>query len=337
VKKKIRAIQYGIGPIGASISKLLHEKQSVEIVGAIDKDSAKVGRDLGEVVGADDAPWGVKVSDNAEEVLSQAADIVMHTTSSSLVQVAGQLVECLKAGSCVVSTCEELSYPYRTHPELAAQLDKEARDWGVAIVGTGINPGFVMDKLVITLAAVSQRIEHASAHRIVDASKRRLPLQKKIGAGMSVEEFRARVAEGVIKHVGLPESVAMVADALGLEVEQITETIEPKVATERVETEFLAVEAGQAAGVHQIARGLRGGKELVHLELEMYVGARDPRDTITLSGHPNIHLVIPGGSHGDIATASVAVNSIPVILDAPAGLRTARDLPIAFFSPTAKP
>ena len=337
MKKKIRTIQYGIGPIGASVAKLLREKQSVELVGAIDTDPAKVGRDLGEVVGAPDAPWGVQISDNAEEVLSQAADIVMHTTSSSLAKVADQLIECLKAGSCVVSTCEELSYPYRTHPALAAQLDKEAKDWGVALVGTGVNPGFVMDKLVITLAAVSQRIEHARALRVVDASKRRLPLQKKIGAGMSVEEFRAKVAEGTIKHVGLPESVAMVADALGLPVDQITETIEPKVATERVQTEFLAVEAGQAAGVHQIARGFAGGKELIYMELQMYVGAKDPADTVTLTGHPTISLTIPGGSHGDIATASVAVNSIPVILDAPAGLRTAKDLPIGFFSPNAKP
>ena len=154
---------------------------------------------------------------------------------------------------------------------------------------------------------------------------------------MGVEEFRAKVAEGVIKHVGLPESVAMISDALGLAVDEITETIEPKVATERVQTEFLTVEAGQAAGVHQIARGLAGGKELIHLELQMYVGAKDPADTVTLTGHPNINLTIPGGSHGDIATASVAVNSIPVILDAPAGLRTAKDLPIGFFSPTAKP
>jgi hypothetical protein len=337
VKKKIRAIQYGIGPIGASIAKLLREKLSVEIVGAIDKDPAKVGRDLGEVVGAEDAPWGLKVSDNAEEVLSQAADIVMHTTSSSLSRVTDQLIDCLKAGSCVVSTCEELSYPYRTHPELAAQLDKEAKDWGVALVGTGVNPGFVMDKLVITLAAVSQRIEHARALRIVDASKRRLPLQKKIGAGMAVEEFRAKVREGLIKHVGLPESVAMVADSLGLPVDEITETIEPKIASERVITEFLTVEPGQAAGVHQIARGLSGGKELIYMELQMYVGAKDPADTVTLSGHPNISLTIPGGSHGDIATASVAVNSIPVILDAPAGLRTSRDLPIGFFPPHRKP
>jgi hypothetical protein len=333
VKKKIRAIQYGIGPIGASIAKLLREKDAVDIVGAIDNDPAKVGRDLGEVIGASDAPWGIKVSGDARGVLDQSADIVMHTTSSSLAKVMDQLLACLDVGSCVVSTCEELSYPYRTHPDLAAKLDKAAKESGVALVGTGVNPGFVMDKMVITLAAVSQRIEHAKAVRIVDAAKRRLPLQKKIGAGMSVEEFRSKVKEGVIKHVGLPESVAMVADSLGLPVDEITETIEPKVASELVQTEFLTVEAGQAAGVHQIARGLAGGKELIYMELQMFVGAKDPADTIELTGHPNISLVIPGGSHGDIATAAVAVNSIPGILEAPSGLRTSRDLPIGFFPP----
>jgi len=333
VKKKIRAIQYGIGPIGASILKLMREKDAIEIIGAIDNDHSKIGKDLGEVVGASDAPWGVRVSGDAKGVLEQSADVVMHTTSSSLPKVVEQLLAALEVGSCVVSTCEELSYPFRTYPELAAQLDKSAKDNGVALVGTGVNPGFVMDKLIITLAAISQRVEHAKALRIVDASTRRQPLQKKIGAGLSVEEFRARVKEGAIKHVGLPESVAMVADSLGLRVDQITETIEPKVASHRVETEFLAVEAGQAAGVHQIARGLADGKELVYMELQMYVGAKDPADTVELQGHPNISLTIPGGSHGDIATASVAVNSIPSILEAPAGLRTSRELSIGFFPP----
>src|SRR4029077_7775213 len=124
---------------------------------------------------------------------------------------------------------------------------------------TGVNPGFVMDKLVVTLAAVSQRIEHAKALRIVDAEQRRLPRQRKIGAGMTVDEFRQKVAAGVIKHVGLPESVAMIADSLNLPVDEITETIEPLVAQEEVHTAFLTVAAGQAAGVHQIARGLAGG------------------------------------------------------------------------------
>ncbi|MGB6898280.1 MAG: hypothetical protein WBE12_06810, partial [Candidatus Acidiferrum sp.] len=248
MKKKIRVIQYGVGPIGASIARLMREKQAIEIIGAIDTDPAKVGRDLGEVTGATDAPWGVKISADAREVLEQAADVVIHSTSSSLPKVMDQLLMCLEAESCIVSTCEELSFPLRTYPDLAAQLDKAAKDWGVALVGTGVNPGFVMDKLVITLAAVSQRIEHAKAVRIVDGGKRRLPLQKKIGAGMTEEEFRAQVKAGVIKHVGLPESVAMIADSLNLPVEEITETIEPKIATERVQTEYLTVEAGQAAG-----------------------------------------------------------------------------------------
>jgi 4-hydroxy-tetrahydrodipicolinate reductase len=335
VKKKIRTIQYGIGPIGASIVKLLREKESVEIVGAIDSDPAKIGKDLAEIVGATDGPWGVRVSGDARGVLGQSADIVMHTTSSSLPKVMDQLLACLDVGSCVVSTCEELSYPYRTHPELASKLDNAAKESGVALVGTGVNPGFVMDKLVITLAAVSQRVDHVRALRIVDGSKRRLPLQKKIGAGMTVDEFRAKVKEGTIKHVGLPESVAMVADSLGLRVDEITETIEPKVATDRIQTEFLTVEPGQAAGVHQIARGISEGKELIFMELQMYVGAKDPADTVELQGHPNISLVIPGGSHGDIATASVAVNSIPAILEAQSGLRTSRDLALGFFP--AKP
>ena len=337
MKKKIRAIQYGVGPIGASIVKLMREKQAIEIIGAIDTDPSKVGRDLGEIVGASDAPWGLKISADAADVLGQAADVVIHSTSSALPKVMEQLLACLEAESCVVSTCEELSYPYRTYPELASKLDAAAKDWGVALVGTGVNPGFVLDKLIVTLAAVSQRIEHVSGKRIVDGAKRRLPLQKKIGAGMTLDEFREKVSAGIIKHVGLPESVAMVADSLNLTLDEITETIEPVVASERVQTEYLTVESGQAAGVHQIARGLANGKELIHLELQMYVGAKDPGDTLTLRGNPDISLVIPGGSPGDTATASVVVNSIPVILDAPAGLRTARDLPIGFFSADARP
>src|SRR5262249_38388547 len=222
-----------------------------------------------EVVGATDGPWGVKVSGDAKGVLEQSADVVMHTTSSSLPKVMDQLLAAMEVGSCLVSTCEELSYPFRTHPELAAQLDKSAKDNGVALVGTGVNPGFVMDKLLITLAAVSQRIDHARALRIVDASKRRLPLQKKIGAGLSVEEFRGKVQEGTIKHVGLPESVAMVADSLGLRVDQITEPREPRAPPERAQPNFPPVEAGQAAGVNKSARGLSEGKEVIYMKFQL--------------------------------------------------------------------
>jgi len=337
VKKRIRAIQYGVGPIGTSIVRLLRTKKSIEVIGAIDSDPAKAGRDLGEVAGAADAPWGVLVTSDAAAMLGESADVVVHSTATLLPQVADQLMACLAAESCVVSTCEELAYPFRKYPELAAKLDAEAKTWGVALVGTGVNPGFVMDKLLLTLSAASQQIELARAIRIVDASQRRLPLQKKIGAGMSVEQFRAQAAAGVIKHHGLPESVAMVSDALGLAVDDITETIDPVVARERVKTEFLEVAPGQAAGVHQIARGTAAGKEKIYMELQMYVGAAEPGDTVEIIGDPNLKLTIPGGTHGDVATAAVVVNSIPAILDAPAGLRTSRDLPMCFLPPDARP
>jgi 2,4-diaminopentanoate dehydrogenase len=333
VRKKIRVVQFGVGPIGASILRLMREKHSLEIVGAVDKDPAKAGRDIGEVAGAREAPWGITVSPSPATVLAKPVDVVVHTTSSYLPNVMDELLECISAGSCVVSTCEELAYPFRKHPELSARLDAAAKEEGVAIVGTGVNPGFVMDKLLLVLSAASQRIDFAKATRTVDASERRLPLQKKIGAGMTPEEFRAHVAAGIIKHHGLPESVALVADGLGFALDEITETIEPVIATETVKTEFLEVSPGQVAGVHQIARGIWEGEDKIFMELQMYVGAKQPADTVEVRGEPNLTMTIPGGTHGDIATASVAVNAIPAILAAPAGLRTVGDLALKILPP----
>jgi 2,4-diaminopentanoate dehydrogenase len=330
VRKRIRVVQFGLGPIGASIVRLMKEKAGLEIVGGIDRDPSKAGRDLGEVVEAPDAPWGIPVAPTAEAALDGPVDIVMHSTSSYLENVKDELLGCIAA---VVSTCEELAYPFRKHPQLSARLDAAAKEEGVALVGTGVNPGFVMDKLLLVASSVCRRVEFAKATRIVNASKRRLPLQKKIGAGMTPQEFKSQVDAGVIKHHGLPESVAMVADGLGFALDDITETIEPVLAREAVRTDYLEVTAGEVAGVHQIARGIAAGREKVLMELQMYVGAAEPADRVELRGEPNIAMTIPGGTHGDIATAAVAVNAIPPILAAPAGLRTVRDLPVTFFPP----
>jgi 2,4-diaminopentanoate dehydrogenase len=333
VRKRIRVVQFGLGPIGTSIVQLMKQKHGLEIVGGIDRDPAKAGRDLGELAEASDAPWGIPVAASAEGVLDNLVDVVVHSTSSYLENVKDELLSCISAGCCIVSTCEELAYPFRKHPELSARLDAAAKEEGVALVGAGVNPGFVMDKLLLVASSVCQRVEFAKATRIVNASRRRLPLQRKIGAGMTPQEFRGQVDAGVIKHHGLPESIALVADGLGFSLDDITETIEPVLAGEPVKTDYLEVAAGQVAGVRQIARGLAGGREKVLMELQMYVGAQGPVDTVELGGEPNITMTVPGGTHGDIATAAVAVNAIPPILAAPAGLRTVKDLPVAFFPP----
>jgi 4-hydroxy-tetrahydrodipicolinate reductase len=327
--KQIRVLQYGVGPIGAGIVRLMLEKPELKIVGAVDVDPAKIGKDLGHVAGAG-RDVGVVVVHDLKPLLQSRADVAVHTTSSYLTDVVDQLIECLEAGMHVVSTCEELSYPFRKYPALSERLDRCAREHNVALLGTGVNPGFAMDKLVLTLATVCHKVTKVQVQRIVDASRRRLPLQKKVGAGMTVEEFHVQVAAGTIKHHGLPESVAMIGDSLGLPVERIEETIDPVVAAETVRSEYLEVPAGRVVGVRQVAQGLADGKTNVRLELQMYLGARDPVDAITVSGVPDLSLRIVGGIHGDLATTAIAVNCIPAILEVKPGLRTSRDIPMCF-------
>lgn len=332
---KIRVIQYGVGPIGAGIVRLMLQKPEIHIVGAIDSDPQKIGKDLGRIVGAE-RDLGVVIGGEARDVLRAGAHVVVHTTSSYLTQVADQLLGCLQAGSNVVSTCEELAYPFRKHSELAQTLDRAAREHRVALLGTGVNPGFAMDKLVLTLSTACQEVRRVKVQRVVDASRRRLPLQKKVGAGMTVEEFQAQVQAGVIKHHGLPESAGMIADSLGLRVDNIEETIEPVVAQEAVRSEFLEVAPGRVKGVRQVARGLGAGEENVRLELQMYLGAPEPVDSIEITGVPDLSLAIPGGIHGDLATAAIAVNCIPALLEAKPGLLTSRDIPMRFLPGVAQ-
>jgi len=189
-----------------------------------------------------------------------------------------------------------------------------------------------MDKLALTLSSMCQRVDSVRVIRVVDASKRRLPLQRKIGAGMTIEQFRAEVTAGRIKHHGLPESVGLIADGMNIHVDDINETIEPVIAAADVTTEYLQVKPGEAAGVRQICRGTAQGVEKIYLELQMYVGASDPADTIMIKGSPDLTLTIPGGTHGDLATAAAVVNAIPLVVQAAPGLKTVADIPVRYFA-----
>jgi len=325
---KAKAVQFGCGPIGCSVVRYAWQRPDIELVGAIDIDESLIGRDLGEVAGINNK-LGINVSANADAVLSQAKpDIVFHTTSSSLKAVYPQLEKCLAAGANVVSTCEELSYPYRKDPQLSAEIDKIAKVNNVTVLATGVNPGFLMDAWPLFMTGVCQQVKHVKAVRVQDASPRRGPFQKKIGAGCTLEQFKKLVAAGTLKHVGLPESIAMIASGLGWKLDEITESIEPVVAKTQVKTDFVTVELGEVAGVRQVGRGIRAGEELVTLEFEASVGASDSYDAVYITGIPNLEVVIEGGTHGDIATAAIVVNSVHRVIDAPPGLVTMKDLPI---------
>jgi len=323
-----RVVQYGVGPIGSAIVKLLSVKRGVKIAGAIDIDKEKVGKDLGDVAGAPQ-PLGIRISSDADEVLAKAkAEVVLHSTKSYLKEVSTQILKCVKAKSNVISTCEELAYPFETNKKIALQLDRFAKRNGVAVLGTGVNPGFVMDTLPIALTGACQNVTRISVSRIVDASKRRLPLQRKIGAGLSPEEFQRLVKERKVRHVGLEESIRMIASALGWKLDRVEETVEPVIAEADVQNLFLKVAKGKVAGVKQVGRGIVQSREAITLDLQMYVGAKEPRDSVVIEGVPPIDMTIRGGIHGDLATAAIAVNSIPKVLKAKPGLLTMKDLPV---------
>jgi 4-hydroxy-tetrahydrodipicolinate reductase len=198
----------------------------------------------------------------------------------------------------------------------------------VSVLGTGVNPGFTMDALALMLTAPCARVDRVSVTRVVDASTRRLPLQRKVGAGLNLSQFRRAITEGTVRHVGLSESAHMIAAALGWKLDRVEESIEPAVAPRDLDTEYLRIPAGAAAGVKQQARGFRNGQLAVSLDLQMYVGAEAPRDHVLIDGVPPIDMTIAGGVAGDVATAAIVVNAIPKLLAAPAGLVTMRDLPL---------
>jgi len=328
--EKIGLILYGVGAVGSRIAKFLLQKEGVEIVGAIDVAEDKVRKDLGEVLGVG-KQLGITVSDNPDHVFSQVkADVVVHATSSFLQQTYPQIAKAVKHGLNVVSTCEELSYPYTSDPNMTKKLHDLAEEHGATVLGTGINPGFLMDTLVITLTGVCQKIEKIEVKRVMNAGTRRVPFQKKIGAGLSLKEFKAKMkSKAITGHVGLEQSISMIASAIGWNLDRIEiDVVEPVVAEKHVESEAIQVKPGQAAGLKQSAGGVRRGKEAISLEFQAYIGAPEEYDSITIKGVPNIHQKITPCVHGDLGTVAIIANSIPKVINAPPGLVTMKDLPI---------
>jgi hypothetical protein len=324
----IRVLMYGLGPIGAAVARQVASRKGFQIVGAVDIDHAKIGLDLGQVIGLDKKLRVRVTNDAAGAIKSGKPDVAVLCTSSSLKKVMPQIEAILKKKVAIVSTTEELSYPVGKNRALAKKIDTLAKKAKVAVVGTGVNPGFAMDALPITLTGICERVDSIRVDRIQDARSRRLPFQQKIGSGLNKEQFAQKVKDGSVRHVGLAESVTMIADAMGWKLDKVTDDIQPKIAEQGVESELIAVDPGYVCGIIQDGIGYMKGKPVVTLHMEAYLGAPESFDAVTVEGNPRITQKITGGLHGDIATASITVNSIPKILRVSPGLRTMADMPI---------
>jgi hypothetical protein len=329
----VRAALVGLGPIGTEVGKALAGRERITLLGAADPAPDKAGARLSSLLDGAFPDFTIFPSASALYAASASsrgkADVAILCTGSRLHSVHPQIEEAIDAGLHVVSTCEELAYPELRHSALARKIDRRARERGVAVLGTGVNPGLVMDRLVLAVASACVRVDSVRVTRVVDAAKRRGPLRAKVGAGLTRQEFDAGVAAKKLGHVGLSESAAIIALGLGLPIDEITETIKPVVADRETD----GVPAGRVLGLHQVAIVQAGDEVRVVLDLTMAVGAAAPGDRIVLEGDPPIHVEVAGGFHGDRSTVGCVVNAVSFVVGAPPGLQTVASLPLFGLQP----
>ena len=327
---KKRVVQIGMGPLGQMISPHLSERGHIEICAAVDINPDMEGVTLGKLCGFTS---DVSITRDLAAAIAKEPQVAVITTVSGIEAILPLIEEVVSLGIHVVSTCEELSYPWIAHPEAASRINQLAESNKVAVLGTGVNPGFLMDFLPVATTAVCRSVKHILVERIQDASFRRLPFRQKIGAGLKEAEFRDLTAQGKIRHVGLTESMHMIASKLGWHLDHTEDTVQPVIATERVSGADWAVEQGYATGVNQIGKGFVGDREVLQLVFRACVGEAEPRDRVKVKGTPEVDLTIEGGVNGDIATCAIVTNAVSAVMRAVPGLRTMVDIsPLSYIN-----
>ncbi|MEL7221451.1 MAG: dihydrodipicolinate reductase, partial [Bacteroidota bacterium] len=289
----IQVLQIGMGPLGIKMATYISERNNMKTVAAVDLNPALTGRRLEELAPQLSSDVIIRASIEPA-LLNTQPDVAILTTVSDMERITPQLEAIVSHGIPVVSTCEELSFPWDTAPDLAQRIDQAAKANAVAVVGTGVNPGFLMDALPSFLTSVSQKVERIEVSRIQDASFRRVPFQKKIGAGLNLSEFEQKKQDGSLRHVGLTESIQFIANQFGWTLDKVEDIISPVVATEDIQTDQLSIVTGDARGVYQVGKGWVDGEERISLYFRAAINEPTSYDEVKISGTPNIHSKVLG-------------------------------------------
>ena len=325
-----RVIQIGFGSLGKHISSAILKRENLELVSVVDANPELVGKPVKELLQVE-TDSEVSLTDDLHTVLKTSnADIALVATSSSIKAVLPTIEACLKSGLDVVSICEELSFPYQKSPDIAGKLDQIAKETGKTVVGTGINPGYLMDLLPIVLTGPCQTVDTIHVTRHMNSSYRRPSFQKKIGTGMTKEEFRRNIDEGKITgHVGLVESIQMIDAALNLGLDEVKEMpTEAIIAENKVTNSFATIEKGNVLGLRSKGVGKKKGMEIVTLDFQAYAEATPQYDEVIIEGIPRMHQRIEGGVQGDQGTIGMLLNLIPMVIQESPGFKTMKDIPV---------
>lgn len=330
--KRVRVAVFGLGRGGLDCLRLAAARPGLEVVGAVDDHPQRAGRTLTALTGLGQLD-GLRVAADLEELFREhPPEVILHAGSPRVLEALPAIRPALELGVSVVSNCAELVFPFLKAPQLSREIDVLCRHTRSRLVATGVNPGFILDVLPLYLSGCCRELTALRATRRVDA--RTLPPEtcEQLALGGEFAHVTEHLRLGTAGHVGLPESVAFLAHGLGWELDEILQEGEALRARQEMTLAGRTIPAGRVGGVHQRARGRRGGRIVIELELRIEAGEPAPYDTLHLEAVPPVTLQLAGGLDETLAAPAMMLHAIPRLLAAAPGLHLATDLSLLRWS-----
>ncbi|MCT4605413.1 MAG: 2,4-diaminopentanoate dehydrogenase [Marinisporobacter sp.] len=332
--ENVKVIIWGLGAMGGGMAEMLLKKKGVEIVGVVGR-GKKLGTSMYDYLSVErgDRP-DIKLGAYDKVITEKAADVVLLCTDSFTKNAFEKIKFCLEKKINVVSSAEEMAYPQAQEPELAKEMDKIAKENGVTVLGTGINPGLMMDLLVVALTGACEEVDHVTARRVNSLSPFGPAVMEEQGIGITVDTFNKGVEEGTLAgHVGFAESVKMISDAIGWKLsDEVKQSMEPIVSNIYRKSPYAEVQAGDVAGCAMKGYGYVDGELKIEMDhpqqIEPELEGVHTGDYIIIKGTPDINMAINPEVPGGIGTIAMCVNTIPHAINARPGLKTMLDIPV---------
>ncbi len=333
--RNVKVAMWGFGAMAGGTARVLLTKTGVELTGACVRNPMNNGRSIFDVLGVErgDRADAFIVNDISKIIYEGSCDICVIATDSFTKDVFPKIKYVVERGINVITIAEEISWPKAQSPELAEEMDRLAKKHGVSILGTGINPGLMMDLLAICLTGCMTDVEKVLCRRVNSLSPFGKLVMEEQGIGIAVEDFNRRAAEGSISgHVGFAESVGMIAEALGWEVEKFEQQMKPIVTEVDRKSPYGFAAAGNVAGVNMTGQGYVDGKVKIDMyhpqQIEPQLAGVQTGDYIELTGTPSVNMSNIPEVDGGIGTIAMCVNMLPFVVAAPPGLKTMLDMPV---------
>ncbi|MFP4287568.1 MAG: 2,4-diaminopentanoate dehydrogenase [Candidatus Izemoplasmataceae bacterium] len=330
----IKVIVWGFGAMGKGITEMLLEKRGVEIVGICDLDPNYVGNDFKNFIDTNNKHKSINISDDIDSIIKETnPDIALVATDSFTSKTYEKIAKLVNNKINVISTAEEMAFPYASEPELSLNIDELAKKNGVSVLGTGINPGFVMDLLVIALTGVMRDVKEIDVSRINSLSPFGPTVMEEQGVGISLSEYNNRIKNNSLAgHVGFKESINMIAKALGINITKFEQQMKPIISENSRKSKYTEVEPGNLAGINMTAQGFVDNDLFINMshpqQIEPESVGIETGDYIKIKGNPEVNMTITPEIDGGVGTIAMCVNMIPHVLNAKPGLKTMIDLPV---------